>query len=55
MNLFIPSITKFGILVIKVYVNPHEKRASSIKLLNFATMVSSEWKCWYEEKVDVTS
>ena len=29
------------------------KRAYSIKLQNLAAMISSEQKCWHEEKVDV--
>ena len=42
-------------LVIKVYVKQRKKRGSSIKLQNFATMISSESKRWHEEKVNVTS
>ena len=42
MNLFIWSITEFGILAIKVYVNRQQKGASSIKLQKFTTMVRSE-------------
>ena len=55
MNLFIHSIAEFGILTIKDYVNLHKKRASSIKLQNFVAIMISEYKCWYEKKVDVTS
>ena len=48
MSLFIRSITEFGILVIKIYGLP----VSNCRTL---PMISSELKCWYEEKVDLLS
>ena len=42
MNLFIRNITEFDILAIKDNANLQQERASSIKLQNFAVMISSE-------------
>ena len=42
INLFIRSITEFGILAIKDYMNLQQKRASSIKLQKFAAIMISE-------------